>query len=416
MRYRNSQQACKTRSGSRRLLVVPLLVLLGACDFSVANPGPVRDDLLDLPGSRAAIVNGTERALAEALGYLAYTGGAVSREINAAGSLNICGVTLTQREGRLVSDEIDSHWNLSQRARWMAEDGTRRLRSVLGTGFASDVNAAKILLLTGYANRLLGENMGVAVIDGGSRQPNRVYFERAEAGFTEALEVARSAGDTRLVNAALAGRASVRIFLDSWGGAVADAEQVPENFVYAMPYFDTQSSEFNRLFWCNANQPYRAHTVFGTYYEAYYTETGDPRVRWTTNPSFPVGDAGQITWYPQMKHDSRTSPIRLSTGREMRLIRAEADLRSGNREAALAKINVLRAEVGMQPWQATTLEEAWTRLKRERGIELWLEARRLGDLRRWNDENIQGEAEDMQGRDLSFPIGLAELETNPNLR
>jgi hypothetical protein len=61
------------------------------------------------------------------------------------------------------------------------------------------------------------------------------------------------------------------------------------------------------------------------------------------------------------------------------------------------------------------LEEAWTALKRERGIELWLEGRRLGDLRRWLAAGAPGEAEDMSGRDTCFPIGTTELDTNPNV-
>lgn len=37
-----------------------------------------------------------------------------------------------------------------------------------------------------------------------------------------------------------------------------------------------------------------------------------------------------------------------------------------------------------------TLAEAWTALKRERGIELWLESRRLNDYRRWVALNRPG--------------------------
>ena len=70
----------------------------------------------------------------------------------------------------------------------------------------------------------------------------------------------------------------------------------------------------------------------------------------------------------------------------------------------------------LAPWPATTITEAWTALKRERGIELWLEARRLGDERRWVEAGTPGDMEDMSDRvRLCFPIGLGERRANPNV-
>jgi hypothetical protein len=43
------------------------------------------------------------------------------------------------------------------------------------------------------------------------------------------------------------------------------------------------------------------------------------------------------------------------------------------------------------------MEEGWVLLMRERGIELWLEGRRLWDLRRWGDGG--------------YPAALDPLET-----
>ncbi len=70
------------------------------------------------------------------------------------------------------------------------------------------------------------------------------------------------------------------------------------------------------------------------------------------------------------------------------------------------------------------MDEAWALLKRERGIDLWLEGRRLGDLRRWQEDNtpgaldpreVVGEASHLQVQDLCFPISKAERDRNPNL-
>ena len=53
-------------------------------------------------------------------------------------------------------------------------------------------------------------------------------------------------------------------------------------------------------------------------------------------------------------------------------------------------INALREEAGVAPREASGQTEPWRWMKRERGIELWLEARRLGDRRRWIEEDIPG--------------------------
>ena len=99
----------------------------------------------------------------------------------------------------------------------------------------------------------------------------------------------------------------------------------------------------------------------------------------------------------------------------MRLIEAEALLANNDIAGAMAKINVRRAALNVPLATATNATDAWVALKRERGIELWLEGRRLGDLRRWDLLKRPGAQEDMTGRALCWPITRGELETNKNL-
>jgi starch-binding outer membrane protein, SusD/RagB family len=171
----------------------------------------------------------------------------------------------------------------------------------------------------------------------------------------------------------------------------------------------------NRIFWANANQPYRSHSTWNTFYERYYSDTRDPRTPWTSNPSIPFGTDGRVNWYPQAKYTQRDAPIPVAKGRETRLIIAEAKLHEGDWQGALDVINTMRTTLKLPVWSAQNSEEAWTALKRERGIELWLEGRRLGDLHRWHAARTPGQMESLDNRDSCFPIGRTESATNPNI-
>jgi len=390
---------------------------ISACDLTVTNPGPVPDSYLGNPAAHVGMVNGMGRALSDALNWVTLTGGAVSGEVVGSGNLIAFGVTLKQRVGELDPNEINDHWNRAQRARWVAEDGIRRMREALGSEFGSSPLAARALLYAGYANRLLGENFCDAVFDGGPIEPRARYFERAEAAFTEAITVAQAAGVDPIATAAVAGRAAVRVWLDDWTGAVADAQAVPKGFRYDAKMTSVHLDEYNRIVWATANQPFRTISVVNTFYADYYAETLDPRTPWDTLPGFPYGDSGDppVRFYRQRKYTNREDGIPLSKWEEMQLILAEARLRSGDWTGAMTIINDLRAEAGVEPWSAANEVEAWERLKRERGIVLWLEGRRLGDLHRWREAGTPGANPDDVGQDSCFPIGQDERDTDPNI-
>ena len=395
------------------------IVLLASCQLDVTNPGPIQAEALDDSKALGSVVNGAGRDLAEALNWVAYTGGAVAREIFPAGSTGSFGITPRQQAGTLADDDGNDWWNQAQRARWTSEDAIERVKRVLGATASNNVNLAQALIWAGYANRLLGENFCDGVINSGPLEPYTVYLERAEANFTEAITVATAASNANLVSAATAGRATVRLLRNNLTGAVTDAAVVANTYVYRMPYFTTDLDQYNRIYWASANQPYRAHTVWNTFYEAYRKTTRDPRVPFDSSATVLVGDAavgnlGRVRWYFQTKYPGQTAPINLATGWEMRLIEAEAKLVANDVTGAMTSLNAHRVALGLAPWTAANATEAWTALKRERGIELWLEARRLGDFRRWAALNRPGTSDDMTGRALCFATPLSEKETNPN--
>jgi hypothetical protein len=407
---------------TRASLLALVAAVASGCTLEATNPGPIQAAALDNAGALGALVSGAGRDLSEALNWTAYTGAAVARELHPAGSTAAFGISVQQQAGKLRDDDGDTWWNFAQRARWTAEDAAARAKVVLGANASRSAQTAQALIWAGFANRHLGENFCDGVINGGAPGPHTVYFERAEANFTEAIAVATAAANATLTSAATAGRASVRLLRNNPSGAATDAAGIANTFVYAMPYFQNELDQYNRIFWAGANQPYRAHTVWNTVYENYRKTTRDPRVPFDSSATVLVGDAavgnlGRVRWYFQTKYPLRTSGINLVSGWEMRLIEAEAKLIAGDVTGAMTSLNGRRVALGLTPWTAANATEAWAALKRERGIELWIEGRRLGDLRRWATLNRPGALdplEEIPGRDLCFATPLSEKQTNPN--
>ena len=414
----------------RKIVGLAGAVLLTACDLKVTNPGPVNADFLNQKAALTAVVNGAGRDLAETMNWTVYTGAAAAREIWPAGSTGTFGISVSTQNGLLTDDESGDVWDRAQRGRWTAEQGAARLKSVLGAAdYGKSPLAAQILLWAGYSNRLLGENVCVGVIDGGAPGDSKIYFTRAEANFTEAIAIATAAGSTPFAQAAQAARASVRLDLGNTSGAAADAAGIPNAFAYKLPYFTTEQVLYNRIFYAIANQPYRAHTQKYTWVETYRRATLDPRVPYDSSLTQRFGDgavsnqpgglSGTVRWYFQTKYAKQDAAVNLSTGWEMRLIESEVKLVGGDIPGAMLLLNARRIALNLAPVVAITTADAWTALKRERAIELWLEARRLGDLRRWKTANSPGSydpAEDVATRNLCFPASLQEKQSNPNFK
>jgi hypothetical protein len=221
------------------------------------------------------------------------------------------------------------------------------------------------------------------------------------------------------------------VLLNNWAGAAADAALVPSTYVYQMPYYaNVDEFGYNRTMWSSTDQSFfKATSAWGTWYAQYFDVTGDPRVKYqktalTGAGAFPP--VGRVPWWPQQKYAVRTAGINLASGREMRLIEAEAALRAGDVATAVARIDAIRAAAAAPVMERpANLADAWRLLKRERGIELWLEGRRLADLRRWKADNTPGAldaletvgtASYLEGQDTCLPVSREETNTNPNLK
>jgi hypothetical protein len=300
------------------------------------------------------------------------------------------------------------------------------MQTVLGAGFDASPLAARAYVFAGLANRLLGEHVCDAVIDGGAKDTFVVHFQRAEAHFTEALRVAQNLSPTSLRDSlsrvAYGGRASVRAWLDNWPDAALDAAQVPTRYVFAAVFSTNTPAETNDLVF-ETGQNRNEYTVFSTRWAQVF---GDPRVPWDTSKTesgaIQPGQDGQTPFFRQRKLNGLGADVPLVKGTEMLMLRAEAALRAvpADVPGAMALINQQRAFYDptgaiLPPLSATTEAEAWPILQNERAAVLWIEGRRFWDLRRWNGEQPPIENTFLDQRDKCIPVSENEEQSNPNI-
>jgi hypothetical protein len=200
----------------------------------------------------------------------------------------------------------------------------------------------------------------------------------------------------------------------NWTGAVEDAATIPITFRYDAVYSLNTSREGNG--WQAVTLTRGEYTVWGTEWAG---TTGDPRIPWVRVLTSSGGQAnaanGKTAWYRQQKYLDDAANMALAKGTEMVLIRAEAALRGGDVDGAMAFVNQVRAHHGLTSVTSATADEAWPILQSERGKTLWLEGRRFWDLRRWNTAAGAAKNTFLDGKDKCVPISERERLTNPNL-
>lgn len=109
------------------------------------------------------------------------------------------------------------------------------------------------------------------------------------------------------------------------------------------------------------------------------------------------------------------SPLTVTSGRAMLLIKAENALANSNTTDFATNINAIRALDALTPWSGQVSADSI--LKYERHVNLYLQGRRLNDLYRFGEKSPfwtpESEASTCPGS--LFPISKTERATNPNV-
>ncbi|MBN2731302.1 MAG: RagB/SusD family nutrient uptake outer membrane protein [Balneolaceae bacterium] len=412
----------KDLSAGLILMLVLLAGVITSCDFGVTNPGRIQEDDLNTVKGMEALVTGMSADFSYIYDDLSFTGARLSDELAGSGSYYL---TSLLRQGMVNPEDVGFYWEGVQQARFVAEDGIKRMKKVLGDDFEGNPLAVRAYLYAGFSNRMIAENFNRDVIDKGPARPASETFQRAIGHFENAIQQAQAADESEFLTAARGGLAQVYVGLGQWSDAVQYSSQVPTDFTYYAVYSNNSGRESNEYRYETHNR-YEA-SAFNTL--AASRSPHDPRVPITDCSATPeecsaeVAADGQTIMLRQEKFPELGSDIPIVKGTEMRLIEAEAALLNNDLVTAMNKINEVRNYHGLQDTTASGIGEiggsdrsdAWDILDQERHLTLWLEGRRLHDLRRWDHYFLDGGTIVYPGvtrRASYFPISESECAAN----
>ncbi len=400
-------------SWSRLLGVLALVgtVALTGCELTVDAPDRVLDRDLDVMEAVTALVAGAARDYSYALavpggGGTITAGAMLTDELVHSGSwIGLRGLSDGESKDDWV--ESQSRWGEPSQARWVAENGIPRVSAILQED-GQDPNSAKEIatlnLLAGLSNIMLGDNFCDAVIDGGGYQDYTTFYTRAIPYLESAVTIGNAAGDGTLTGnyndgddiamAAHGALARAHMQLGNWADVVTHAGEVDTDFVYEAVY-DDAAGVSNMLRWWGYLRD--ETTVWGTPFMNLGDnvddplDAGDPRVPFNIKLDPEESDGWAKSgdkrrpFFRQLKYPTYSADIGMVKGTDARLMEAEAALvQTSDLAAVAAGINAVRDEYGMANVAVPgSVQDAWTMLMTERGIELWLEDKRLGDWRRW---------------------------------
>lgn len=367
------------------------VAILAGCNaqdlLDVKAPDRVPASTLDNPAQAALMVNSTASDFECAVGSYVLVEGLISDEFGDA-QLGAAAWPYDRRDANTqsggaygtsgcASNQTPGIYLPLSTARWSADNALTKLQGWTDQQVPGrDSLIAQAALYAGFDYTMMGMSMCEAAFDLGKPIGQPEMFAEAEKRFTIAITEATKAGKPNVLNAALVGRARVRLFQGNLQGAMADARLVPQGFVFNASAGADDNRRYNRV--------YAATTQFGFYTvepgdRALTTEgVPDPRAA-AQKMATRAADAKSTIWSPT-KYTSDATPIPVARYDEAQLILAEAQ----GGAAAVSIINALRDEYGLPHYSGATDAASITRLIiDERQRTLFAEGFRNYDIERF---------------------------------
>lgn len=218
----------------------------------------------------------------------------------------------------------------------------------------------------------------------------------AEQKFTEAIQLATSAGLTDLVTMATVGRARARLAQDKYAEVITDAMLVPDGFVFVASRdnqpADRQNAHYEAINGLASDDAAQKHATIAPNYRALdWKGTADPRVdvEWD-------GTLGFDFFTQHWRHDKANSfdtPTIMASWREAQLFMAEAYAMTNQLTEARQVLSDLHGRAGLPDVTAAdipTQSEVMAHVIEERRREFFSEGgHRLRDHLKWRGTEFE---------------------------
>lgn len=413
---------------ARGALGVVVLFFATGCDsyFDVVNPNIIEASTVDPVEDGETFSRSAFQNFADAYADVAVYSGWFSTELWVGDTFP----TRNEFGRRIVAETNGTYNNLwfdVSRAVATSDEVVRSLQ--VGPDPSSDVNIARAALSSGFAVQLMAETfcegtIALSTDEPGPKLNTAGMLAAAVDRFTTAYDVGTANGGSEgdsIANAALVGRARAHLQAGNLAAAAADASQVDDDFVFEVAYVDQQGQRGrlgNGVFLFSAGGS-RESAVVPPVYRA-QADAGDPRIGYEDADR--LAQDGVLQMYSQTKFPNWASPIPLASGLEARYIEVEANR---NTAEMLAFIQERRA-AGDQPAYTGAVDETslLAELMAQRSWDFWLEAKRMGDIRRHPGlvpnfiqpgDNYYKPAVGEVSDQTCWPFPFSETNANPNL-
>lgn len=376
-------------------VVIGAAMAVAACStddlLEVETPANVPVGMIDDPANAGLMVNSAVADFECALGATIAVEGIISDEL-ADAQLGAAAWPYDRRDANTqtngsygtascTSNQTPGIYNPLSTARWSTDHAITNLTTWTDAEVPNrQALLARAATYAGFSYALMGMSFCSAAFDLGPEVQQQGILQLAEERFTQAIAAAQAAGSgsANMLNASYLGRARVRLFLGNDAGAIADAQLVPSGFVLNAANDATDNRLMNRIF--QITQQGGFYTVEALSRNL-TTEKGevDPRSATRETETRPA-DARSTIWVAE-KYPAQGSPTPIATYEEAQLILAEAQ---GGAQA-VAIINAMRADVGLQPYTGPTDAASIQNLIiDERRRVLFLEGFRNYDMQRFD--------------------------------
>lgn len=412
-------------------LAVTLAILaLGACDtnklLDVKAPNAVPVELFNDPKNATLMVNSAIADFECAAGAAILIEGIISDEL-ADAQLGAAQWPYDRRDANTQTNGIygTSGCTSSQgpgiytplsTARWDADTAIAKLTAWTDAQVPNRTTLlTQMNLYAGFSYAMLGMSMCKAAFDLGAPVDQKGMFALAELRFSAAITSGTTLGLTSIVNAALVGRARVRLYQGNLAAAIADAQLVPKGFVYNIAADASDARRYNKIY--NSLQQTGNYTVEALSLNL-KTENNevDPRAAVNVTTTRPA-DSKSVISIPKKYAGGLATPTPLARYEEAQLILAEAQ--GGTN--AVTIINTMRAAVPLQPYTGPTDATSIKNLIiDERRRVLFAEGQRNYDIQRFAipfnpaENTPYSRVGGVYGTTTCLPLPDVERLNNPN--